>query len=216
MERNNASEESIVEMASEPTDPEGSHAPPERSDPVARIAARFVRGEHGHASLPTRGSAALRRMDPERPSRALFALIPALDGSGARFNDDEDLRRWATVVHCIAVLSGTGGARAHSGASRYATGRRIHEASYSEHRLSRLLSARGPALTDQVRRLARFLAAARAVPIDLEPLAQLLLHEGRDETRAERARLLIARAYYGAVDRQRRAEAVEASGSTVA
>lgn len=108
------------------------------------------------------------------------------------------IRRWALVTHVSAILAGTGGARVQARGAD--AGRAIHAAGYAETRMMRLLTARGPALADQMTRLARFLASKGAIPLDLRPLAELALHEGVPgrETRAEDARMTLARGYYGA------------------
>lgn len=171
-----------------------------REGKLDRLARQFVRGrESGYATLPTRFSAMLRRMNPERPGSAMNAIMAALVTADVVPRSDDDLRRWAAVLNLLAILSGTGGTLPH-GQSRQSTGRRLHEAGYSEQRLARLLTARGPAVTDQVRRAARFLATARGErgPIDLRPLVDLLRHESHDDARTEAARLRIARDYYGA------------------
>jgi CRISPR system Cascade subunit CasB len=164
---------------------------------VERIAHQFVRGKHGYATLPTGTAAALRRLNPADVSRSAWALMPVLVAAGlpAERMSDDRLRRWALVIHVVAILAGTGGAVAHD--RDRPAGRAIQEAGYSEHRFMRLLTARGPALADQVTRLARMLGAKRAVPLDLRPLATLILADGREEERAEAARLALARSYYG-------------------
>jgi len=188
----------------------------ERDSEIGRIARQFVRGKHGYASLSTGVSSALRRMDPERPSRALVALMPVLDAARVPIanRDDDLLRRWATIVHIVAILSGTTGAEVHSTDKRHAAGRRMHEAGYSDNRLSRLLAARGSALTDQARRLARFLAAKRMTPIDLAPLVNLLLSDGRSDSQAEEARFRLARDYYRAADGESRKQSSQETAAT--
>lgn len=171
--------------------------------PIVRIADLF---STAHA-LPTRVSAPLRRGAPEQWSRHLAELLPVLLRGGlpeAALQDEDLVRRWAVLVHLVAVLSGTTNDRAHD--DRRRTGAALHAAGYSEARLSKLLIARGDGLRDQVARLARFLRAKGAMPLDLRPLAALVLEEGRYEPGAETARLNIARSYYGAADRAAREE----------
>lgn len=175
-----------------PSESESKHRP----STLARIAAQFSRD--ATPPLPTRITAELRRMDPERFSPALGALIPVLLRAGIRTDTigEDRLRRWAVIVHIVAILAGTSGRRVHS--PDVATGRVIHDADFKELRFMRLMTARGPALMDQVVRLARFLAAREVLPIDLRPLATLVLCEGIDEEKAEQARLELARFYYAA------------------
>lgn len=171
--------------------------------PIVRIADMFSIRD----ALPTRVAAPLRRGAPEQWSLHLAELLPILlraNVSEASMRDDDIVRRWAALVHLVAVLSGTTNDRAH--ADRRRTGEVLHQAGYSEARLSKLLTARGDALRDQLGRLARFLRAKGAMPLDLRPLAELVLNEGLTETRAETARLTIARSYYGAADRAAREE----------
>ena len=166
----------------------------------------FVRHESGRPpQLATRQSARLRRVDVESPGRDAGSLFAAMEiaGLGAclgppdRAPDPGTVRRWATVVQLVALLAGTQGARAHDPGR--SAGRAIRGADYSEARMMRLLASRGAGLRGGVVRLARFLAAKRVGALDLRPLAELVLHEGRDEARAERARLALARGFYGGV-----------------
>ena len=164
---------------------------------IVRLALRF-KDEGNPTPLPTRIRAPLRRMAPEQWSRHLAELYPVL--IGAKISVDrmtaEETARWASLVHLVAVLSGTGGRMAHA-ASR-PLGSALLDAGYSEARLMKLLGARGAALPMQVARLARFLAAKGVVPVDLRPLADLILFADRDVARAEAARLAIARNYFTA------------------
>ena len=176
--------------------------------------------------IPTGARARLRRMDPEAPGRAAGDVVALLLNAGVaedewsnvagtprgRERGDDGFRRWARICHLIATLAGAGARETHvpvqerdaagatSGPRRphLEAGRAIEASGYSETRLMRLTSARGSALADQARRLARYLAQAGTVPLDLTPVAELLLFEGRDETRADAARLDLARAYYRA------------------
>jgi hypothetical protein len=157
----------------------------------------FVRRK-GHADLPARITAPLRRMAPEQWSTHLSALMPVLVKAGVPVQriDAQDMARWASVVHLVATLAGTAGTMAHS-ASR-PTGRVLFDTRFSEARLEKLLSARGTALADRMAQLARFLAANGGIPVDLRPLADLILSTDRDNGRAEIARLRIAGDYFGA------------------
>jgi hypothetical protein len=159
-------------------------------DAVASIAAQIGQFEPGPR-------AALRRMNPDAPdSAALGILLGLLQKAEAGAPDDDVIRRWALVAQVAAMLVGTGRQPAHSPA--HPAGEALFRAGYSELRLMRLTSAQGPALRDQIRRMARFLAAARAAPLDLRPIAALVLFDGRDRERMEAARLRLARAYYSA------------------
>lgn len=165
--------------------------------PIVRVAQQFVRVSK-RKPLPTSVTAPLRRMAPEHWSRHLVELYPVLIGAKIVVDrmDAEETARWASLVHMVAVLSGTGGRMAHAAGNPL--GAALHAARYSEARLMKLLGARGAMLPMQTARLARFLAAKGAVPVDLRPLAELVLFTDRDAQRAEEARLTIARAYFTA------------------
>ena len=197
-------------------------APPRAPSLSAQL--RSISGRLG--ALPTGARARLRRMDPERPGSAIGDVVTLLIAAGVpegwwsdstgtergRAMADERLIRWARVCHLAATLSGAAGREAHAPEQEYdaegqkvgdhhperRAGRAIHAASVSEARLLRLTAARGPALAAQMRRIARHMAARAPLPADLTPLAELLLWEGRNEERADRARLRLARGYYGA------------------
>lgn len=162
--------------------------------PIERVSDLFA----VPGALPTRITAPLRRTAPEKWSERVSELLPVLVRASLPI-EKLDATRWAVLVHMVAVLSGTTHDRAHAAGRR--TGAAIFEAGYSEGRLSKLLTARGEGLRDQVSRLARFLRAKGAQPLDLRPLAQLVLTEGKDERAAEAARLDIARSYYARADR---------------
>lgn len=172
--------------------------PPRPDPPVVRIARLFVRRD-GHGPLSVRMTAPLRRMAPEQWSSQLAALMPVLVKAGLPVQgmEAQDLARWASLVHLVATLAGTAGTMAHA-AGRPA-GRVLFDIRFSEARLEKLLSASGAATADRMARLARFVAANGGVPLDLRPLADLVLYVDRDSERAENARLRIAGDYYGAV-----------------
>lgn len=195
----------------EPTTGTGGRAA--RRAPSLAAQVRSISGRM--PGLPTGTRAALRRLDPAAPGRGVDAVIPLLIAAGVSrraFASDDGLRRWALICHLIATLAGTAAREVHApvrerGADGQLTGprhrereagRRIHAAGVSETRLMRLTTARGPALVAQVARLGRFLAASGALPLDLTPLARLILAEGFDEARADEARLALARGYYAA------------------
>ena len=68
---------------------------------------------------------------------------------------------------------------------------------YSESRLNRLLTARGPILRTLLARLFRMMAAA-GQPFNWREMASFILNEGYNEEAAEQARRRIAREYYRA------------------
>ena len=105
-----------------------------------------------------------------------------------------DSDRWALIVHSLALARGR-----HD--PRMSSGRGLVSAGLTELRLDMLLAADLDVLFDLLPRLARRLSAG-AVALDWLPLAEIVLNAGRDEDRADRARLQIARTYARAVEAQ--------------
>src|SRR6266487_942832 len=102
-----------------------------------------------------------------------------------------ELRRYARFLQMLALkpdslTSGSFGAA-------------MAEAEVSEGRVQKLLSARGPALSKQLRLIARRLANAGKLPY--RQIGDLLLVEDEDGEYAEAVRLRIARDYWRALDR---------------
>ena len=162
------------------------------------------------ADFPFRDLAQLRRMAPDTPDAAAFWRLMARHGP----DDAADLeRRWGLVMNGIALMTGAGapdpaGRSAHD--RNFAIGRALFEggepdrttAFYSEMRLNRLLTARGPMLRSLLVRVFRMLAAAGQT-FDWYQMADLILNDCRDEQRADRVRRRIAREYYRADGRAR-------------
>jgi len=178
-------------MASD-ADGAAAEAAPAKKDPVASIA-----GQIPH--LPTGQRAALRRMyltQNRRPGDAAGVVMGLLHRAGVPQLDrigEAAFARWSLLAHVAAVLSGTAAQTPH--APGRGLGRALWEAGYSENRQMRLTSARGPALDDQVRLAARFLAKAGKVPVNLWTIRDLI---GGNPERAETARFTIARDFYDA------------------
>lgn len=170
---------------------EAARTAPEKKDPVASIA-----GQIPH--LPTGQRAALRRMylTRNRPDEAVGVVMGLLHRAGVPHLeriDQAPFERWSLLAHVAAILSGTAAQAPH--VPHRSFGRALWEAGYSENRQMRLTSAHGPALDDQVRLAAQFLARAGTGPIDLWTIRRLI---GDDSVQAEAARLEIARDYYNA------------------
>ena len=150
--------------------------------------------------------AQLRRMDPDAPDAAAYWRLMA----------DRDLlgnpaweAKWALILHGIALMTRTAGSEV---ASRTAndgqipvgralflggdSGRR-ESGYYSESRLNRLLTARGPILRTLLTRMFRMMAAANQ-PFNWSEMARFILYEGHSEEQSEQARRRIASAYYQA------------------
>ncbi len=172
-----------------------------RGDVAVEIAGRIARlGDFRRGDL-----AELRRMDPGAPDAAVFwRLMAEYDLFG---NPDVE-RKWALILHGIALMTSrntAGGATpaAHDGYT--SIGRALFLGSesrretghYSETRLNRLLTSRGPMLRTLLARMFRMLAS-NGVTFNWREMAQFILNEGYDEEAAERARRRIARDYYTA------------------
>lgn len=175
--------------------PSNNEAPAEDAPPkknaVASVAGQIPR-------LPTGQHAALRRMylTRNRPDEAIGVVMGLLHRAGVsqiEWNSQAAFDRWSLLAHVAALLSGTAAQAPHAPGRKL--GRALWEAGYSENRLMRLTSTRGPALDDQVRRAAQFLAKAGQVPVDLQTIHQLI---SDNPATAETARFEIARAYYDA------------------
>ena len=155
--------------------------------------------------------ASLRRMDPDEPDAAAFwRLITRYDLQGG----PEVERRWALVLHGIALMTRTAGSDAAARSAHMRAmpiGRALFQgdnpertrAFYSESRLNRLLTARGNMLRTLLSRMFRMMAAANQ-GFDWYQMAQLILSDGFDEQGADGVRRNIARDYYWAADRATR------------
>ncbi len=152
-----------------------------------------------HSSTGRR--AALRRVALTKSFEADAVVIALI--AGAKFSEYDrhhDFDRWRIVAHVAAMLVGTG----EPGPNRplvhvkgKALGNILAKLDYSETRLLRLLSVRGEALDDQVRRVARVLAQKNERQFDFRTLYHLLDGGGNGE-RANAARIRIAHDYYTA------------------
>ena len=184
-----------------------SDAPEQQDQSRSRgdIAVEFARRLAGLAESHRGDLAELRRMDPEAPDKAVFWRLMAAQG----LLGDPDLeRKWALILHGIALMTprtgGDGNSRtAHNGydpvgRALYLGGDdRRENGFYSESRLNRLLTARGPMLRTLLARMFRMLAAA-GVSFNWREMAQFILTDGYGEEAVEEARRRIARAYYQA------------------
>lgn len=137
--------------------------------------------------------AALRRMDPERPDAPAFfrMLVRHRPNAGPAFS-----LRCAHLVRLMALRP--------EALTPGSLGEAMAAHSISEARVQKLLAARGEAMVMQIALIARRMAQERAVPY--REFAQLLLSDDDDGEVANRARLLVARDYFRALDRKGAAE----------
>lgn len=152
-------------------------------------------------NLSTGKRAELRRMDPDAPDAAAFWRLLAYR---ELLGNPTLERKWALILHGIALMTGTADRRsAHDGsmpvgqALFFGGDARRTAAFYSETRLNRLLTARGPMLRVLLARLFRMLAAANQ-PFNWREMTSFILNDGYNEKQAEAARRGIARTYYQA------------------
>lgn len=174
-------------MASEVALPAAPGATPAHKNPVESIAGQIP-------YLSTGDRALLRRMYLTESHEADGVVIRLMYRAGLTApSDPRTFAPWRLLVHCAALLSGTGALYPH------ATGRRLgaamQEIGLSENRLMRLTSTRGKGLEAQVIRAVRMLAQKGQVPVNLHTLFALI---GHDPDKAEAARIRIAQDYYAA------------------
>ena len=167
------------------------------------IAAGFAKQVAGEGFR--RGDLAeLRRMDPDAPDAAVFWRLMA---SRDLLGNPAVEAKWALILHGIALMTPTAGGEnrtAHNGImpvgrALFLGGEAEGRTSgyYSESRLNRLLTARGPILRTLLARLFRMLAAV-SQPFNWSEMARFILNDGYNEERTEDIRRGIARAYYQA------------------
>jgi CRISPR system Cascade subunit CasB len=162
--------------------PDPASAPfPWLGKPIALLAGRLKQ-----SAFPTGDHALLRRMSPLNPGRAVLPLYRLLHEAEIKSTEGE-IGRWALIVHCLALVRGD-----HDYTVR--TGAALQEMGYSEARLNQLLAADFDLLVDLLPLLARRVASQR-VSLNWLTLAELALWAGREETKADEARLRLARHY---------------------
>jgi CRISPR type I-E-associated protein CasB/Cse2 len=176
-------------------------------------------GEMVHPVFRRGDLAELRRMKPEEPDAAIFWRLLARQGLLEGQGMSRELEsKWGLILHGIALMTPTVEADSDSARPRSSAhdptvpvglalfqggdGNRTR-AFYSESRLNRLLTARGPMLHTLLARTFRMLGTDQA--FNWRQMEQLILHEGFREDSAERVRHQIARAYYQAERRSTQA-----------
>ena len=155
-------------------------------------------------NFPRGDLAELRRMKPDHPDKSVFWRL--LAEQNLLGNPDREAK-WALIIHGIALMTPrnpTGPqSNAHDGRNYVGTalfiGSESQRASgfYSEPRLNRLLTARGPMLRTLLIRMFRMLSSA-GVAFNWWEMAHFILVSDTNEGAAESARRRIARAYYRA------------------
>ena len=168
------------------------------------IAAGFA-GTIAHDSFSRGDLAELRRMDPDNPdATAFWRLLARHELLGNEMLES----KWALILHGIALMTrtgspDTGNVAAHNpgipvGRALFLGGSDVRQQGfYSETRLNRLLTARGPVLRILLRRTFRMLATTGR-SFDWREMAVFILNDGYDEHAADTARRRIARSYYQA------------------
>ncbi|MBB4199538.1 hypothetical protein CCR94_01235 [Rhodoblastus sphagnicola] len=148
----------------------------------------LVNEVRGLLNAERRGDLAeLRRLDPDQPQAPAFFRILARVAPEAGV---ESMRRYAHYLRILALNP--------DALSNDRLGAVMAAAGLSESRVQRMLTARGESLHDQLRLIARRLANAGNVP--WSGFRDLLLTT--DEDKVERKRMMIARDYWRALDRQ--------------
>lgn len=184
-------------MVTPDLNPQAPSDTPREVSPIAKLAnligqaARFSGDLHG---LGSGEKAALARLDPDgdwRPHQ-IAALTRTYIQAGLEPEtwQPETWRRWALIAHGIAL----------TGHAQGPLGKQLHEAGVSESRVTKLLTSRGDAFRQLLPRLLRLLASKEVAP-NWHELGALILHESRDEPKAEDIRLKIAGRYFSAVNK---------------
>jgi CRISPR system Cascade subunit CasB len=174
--------------------PETRRVPPEAAEPPAEESRRnrveaFAAAVHALEKAERRGDlASLRRLDVDAPDApAFFRMVVKLVPNASVV----ELSRYAQFLQILALKP--------AALSAGSFGAAMAEAKVSEGRVQKLLSARRPAISEQVRLIARRLANAGKLPY--RQIGDLLLVEDEDSEYADAVRLRIARDYWRALDR---------------
>ncbi|WP_156349033.1 MULTISPECIES: hypothetical protein [unclassified Sphingomonas] len=141
--------------------------------------------------------ASLRRIPLTKSFKADGTIIAFITKANVPlYKREHDFDRWRMLTHFAAMLVGTGEAGpnlpfVHK--EKKCLGTILGTLDYPEVRLLRLLSVRGEALDDQVRRVARILAQKGERQVNLWRLYHLLSGDAKS---AEAARIAIAHNFY--------------------
>ena len=148
----------------------------------------------GDSGFPRGDLAGLRRMNPDAPESEAFWRLMAHMGLP---NNPHLANKWALIMHGIALMTPdahnsnipVGGALFTGGDNQRS------RAFYSDLRLKRLLTARGPMLRTLLARMFRIMGTA-AQAFDWGEMAWFILNLNHDEDQVEGGRQRIARCYY--------------------
>lgn len=162
--------------------------------------------------------AALRRINPDGPDAAVFWRLMSRHNL---LGSPDVERRWALILHGIALMTRTAGAEPSSRTAHdrnVPVGKALFQGGeperirpfYSESRLNRLLTARGSVRRALLARTFRMLGSA-GQRIDWREMACLILNDGNNAAGFEDARRRIARAYYSAEHQAQRRQASDSS-----
>ncbi len=187
-------------MSPEPIVPTAADTPKPSPWSATNSIARWL----GRDDAPTGERAGLRRMDVSGP-----LVEPSFHRVVAMFAHDDApgpgmLRRYAVLVHCLALASGLAlpGERAKGSTETPKVGFKdrlggaLHEASYSEARLTKLLNGGADDLAVTLPRMVRFLVA-KGQAFDRRGLTGLLFN-APDSDKGREARQSIAADFYRA------------------
>lgn len=159
------------------------------SEPTLFSAVASLAGAIGHADFPAGDLAELRRLRPQNPPPAFWRLLVDRTPEALRVTEADE-RRWAVLMQGMAIMA------PHVHAPRFTLGRAlaaIGSQSTAEARLLRFLRSQGEQLEDQIRIVARRLAAAES-PVDWTGIARLLFATIPEEH--DRACRSLARDFY--------------------
>lgn len=162
-----------------------------------------------HRREATGDLAALRRLDPEHPEVLAFLRLTVLypvsflvDEMAGELGTPEALRRLASTAQIMALRP--------DGLRPWGLGRDLAIMQLTDTRLGALLTARGVALRNQARLLARRLAR-EGDGLAYGDLGKLILFDGWREDAAEEIRMHVAREAARAQRREARAASIHAS-----
>ena len=139
--------------------------------------------------------AELRRMAPDTHNAPVFWQIMAKYGLPT---NDLSVGKWSLIMHGMALMSPVAHDNTEVGKALFQGGSETRTTGfYSELRLNRLLAARGSILRALLVQMFRMMKSAKQ-PFDWHEMADFILNDGVNETRAEEIRRNISRYYYSA------------------